>query len=118
IERQIRSEMALGWNTGKSFIMEKANRMALIDSMNFNDLMDFEDSHSISLGNPAADTSSASGIKDAAEAVVQQLDSTGAFVVPGLGKFVRVQGKSRKGRNPATGDVITIPAKKIVKFSR
>lgn len=39
-----------------------------------------------------------------------------AFVLPGLGKLVVAQRKKRKGRNPATGEVITIPAKKVLKF--
>ena len=38
------------------------------------------------------------------------------FLVPGLGKLVLVQRKARKGRNPATGAVIQIKAKKVVKF--
>lgn len=39
-----------------------------------------------------------------------------SFVIPGLGKIVLVQRKARKGRNPATGEAIKIPAKKVVKF--
>jgi DNA-binding protein HU-beta len=38
------------------------------------------------------------------------------FVMPGLGKLVLVQRKARMGRNPATGEAIKIPAKKVVKF--
>ena len=38
------------------------------------------------------------------------------FTVPGLGKLVLVQRKARQGRNPATGAVIQIKAKKVVKF--
>ena len=38
------------------------------------------------------------------------------FVIPGLGKLVLVQRQARIGRNPATGAVIQIPAKKVVKF--
>ena len=38
------------------------------------------------------------------------------FTGPGLGKLVLVQRKARKGRNPATGAVIQIKAKKVVKF--
>ena len=36
--------------------------------------------------------------------------------LPGLGKLVLVQRKARKGRNPQTGAVIKIPAKKVVRF--
>ncbi|MBI3987575.1 MAG: HU family DNA-binding protein [Lentisphaerae bacterium] len=38
------------------------------------------------------------------------------FMIPGLGKLVLVNRKARKGRNPATGAIIDIPAKKVVKF--
>lgn len=38
------------------------------------------------------------------------------FTVPGLGKLVLVDRKARKGRNPATGEIIDIPAKRVVKF--
>ncbi|MBM4143464.1 MAG: HU family DNA-binding protein [Lentisphaerae bacterium] len=38
------------------------------------------------------------------------------FVVPGIGKLVLVNRKARMGRNPATGEAIQIPAKKVVKF--
>ena len=38
------------------------------------------------------------------------------FTLPGLGKLVLVNRKARMGRNPATGQEIKIPAKKVVKF--
>ncbi|MBI3880207.1 MAG: HU family DNA-binding protein [Verrucomicrobia bacterium] len=38
------------------------------------------------------------------------------FVLPGLGKLVLVNRKARIGRNPATGEQINIPAKRVVKF--
>jgi DNA-binding protein HU-beta len=38
------------------------------------------------------------------------------FTLPGLGKLVLVNRKARKGRNPATGAEIKIPAKRVVKF--
>ena len=38
------------------------------------------------------------------------------FTIPGLGKLVVMQRKAREGRNPATGEKIKIPAKKVVKF--
>jgi DNA-binding protein HU-beta len=38
------------------------------------------------------------------------------FTIPGLGKLVLVNRKARMGRNPATGETIQIPAKKVVKF--
>ena len=39
-----------------------------------------------------------------------------SFTLPGLGKLVLVNRKARLGRNPATGQEIKIPAKKVVKF--
>ena len=38
------------------------------------------------------------------------------FTLPGFGKLVLVNRKARMGRNPATGETIQIPAKKVVKF--
>lgn len=38
------------------------------------------------------------------------------FTLPGLGKLVLVNRKARMGRNPATGQQIMIPAKRVVKF--
>lgn len=39
-----------------------------------------------------------------------------SFTLPGIGKLVLVNRKARSGRNPATGETIQIPAKKVVKF--
>jgi DNA-binding protein HU-beta len=38
------------------------------------------------------------------------------FVIPGLGKLKVSQRNQRMGRNPATGETIMIPAKKVLKF--
>jgi DNA-binding protein HU-beta len=51
-----------------------------------------------------------------AETAVSETKKNGMFVVPGLGKLVRVERKARLGRNPATGESIKIPAKKVLKF--
>jgi DNA-binding protein HU-beta len=51
-----------------------------------------------------------------AELAVRETKKNGMFVVPGLGRLVRVERKARMGRNPATGEAIKIPAKKVVKF--
>jgi DNA-binding protein HU-beta len=47
---------------------------------------------------------------------VSEAKKVGSFVFPGLGKLVLVQRKARMGRNPATGEPIKIPAKKVVKM--
>lgn len=46
----------------------------------------------------------------------KQVKTAGEFVVPGFGKLVKVKRKARQGRNPATGETISIPAKTVVKF--
>ena len=43
-------------------------------------------------------------------------EATEGFVIPGLGKLVKVERKARTGRNPATGASIEIPAKTVLKF--
>ena len=43
-------------------------------------------------------------------------EAKNSFTLPGLGKLMLVQRKACMGRKPATGEVINIPAKKIVKF--
>jgi DNA-binding protein HU-beta len=47
---------------------------------------------------------------------VTEVKKNGVFVLPGIGRLVRVDRKARTGRNPATGVAIKIPAKKVVKF--
>ena len=47
---------------------------------------------------------------------IAEVKKNGVFVVPGLGRLVRQDRKARMGRNPATGEAIKIPAKKVVKF--
>lgn len=45
-----------------------------------------------------------------------QVKKAGEFVLPGIGKLVKVHRAARQGRNPATGATIQIPAKTVVKF--
>lgn len=51
-----------------------------------------------------------------ASMAVSEVKKNGVFVLPGLGRLVRQDRKARMGRNPATGESIKIPAKKVVKF--
>lgn len=46
----------------------------------------------------------------------KEVKKSGEFVVPGLGKLVKIKRAARQGRNPATGETIQIPAKTVVKF--
>lgn len=48
--------------------------------------------------------------------VLSYKEAKKAFVIPGLGKLVVVNRKARMGRNPATGQTMKIPAKKVLKF--
>jgi len=43
-------------------------------------------------------------------------EAKNTFTLPGLGKLVLVNRAARMGRNPATGEQIQIPAKRVVKF--
>jgi len=61
--------------------------------------------------------------KDAAEAVeilleiIKRTLETGEDVlISGFGKFCINEKKSRKGRNPATNEEMTLPARKVVTF--
>ncbi len=50
------------------------------------------------------------------ELAYKEVKGSGEFVVPGIGKLVKVHRKERMGRNPATGESIKILAKTVVKF--
>lgn len=43
-------------------------------------------------------------------------EARNGFTIPGVGKLVIVDRKARLGRNPATGEQIQIPAKRVLKF--
>ena len=51
-----------------------------------------------------------------ADLAIAQTKKHGVFVIPGLGRLVKVNRKARMGRNPQTGEAIKIPAKTVVKF--
>src|SRR5262249_22789665 len=55
-------------------------------------------------------------IHNLAQTAIAEVKKNGVFVLPGIGRLVRVERKARIGRNPATGESIKIPAKKVVKF--
>ncbi len=50
------------------------------------------------------------------EAVTEALQQGDKVTLIGFGTFSVVERKARQGRNPQTGEVIEIPAKKVVKF--
>ena len=43
-------------------------------------------------------------------------EAKSGYTIPGIGKLVVVDRKARMGRNPATGETISIPAKQVLKF--
>ncbi len=51
-----------------------------------------------------------------ASVVHEELANDGEVTLPGLGKFSIIYRAERQGRNPATGEVITIPAARAPKF--
>ncbi len=53
-------------------------------------------------------------LEDLADLAYKEAEN--GFTLPGLGKLVLVNRKARMGRNPATGEAIHIPAKRVVKF--
>ena len=55
-------------------------------------------------------------IDEMAMLATNETKKAGAFTLPGIGKLVLVKRKARKGRNPATGEEINIPAKTVVKM--
>ena len=55
-------------------------------------------------------------VENYAGIAVRETKKNGLFVLPGIGRLVRVDRKARMGRNPATGEAIKIPAKKKIAF--
>jgi len=43
-------------------------------------------------------------------------EAANGFTLPGIGKLMLVERAERQGRNPSSGETITIPAKTVVKF--
>lgn len=50
------------------------------------------------------------------EQIIADLKSTGTAKIHGVGIFTAEAKAARQGRNPATGEAITIPAQTAVKF--
>lgn len=50
------------------------------------------------------------------ELAIKEVKKSGEFVLPGIGKLVKIKRAARIGRNPATGEQIQIAAKTVVKF--
>lgn len=52
----------------------------------------------------------------AVDKIVEAIASGEALSIAGLGTFYVVARESREGRNPQTGEALTIPAKSVPKF--
>lgn len=52
-----------------------------------------------------------------AQLAYKETKKKGKFIIPGIGFLKKVKRKARKGRNPATGETIRIPAKTVAKFT-
>jgi DNA-binding protein HU-beta len=61
-------------------------------------------------------TTSKAIIDELSALAAKETKGTGEFTLPGIGKLVKQKRKARKGRNPATGEQIKIPAKTVVKM--
>ncbi len=55
-------------------------------------------------------------VEEVAALAVAEAKKAGVFVLPGIGKLVISNRKARMGFNPATGEKIKIPAKRVVKM--
>ena len=65
-----------------------------------------------------ADKKTASAALDAiADIVAKEVTAGGAITLPGLGKVACKERPERQVRNPATGETVTKPADKQVKFT-
>ena len=49
--------------------------------------------------------------------ILSELNTAGSVLLPGLGKLKTAVRPERQGRNPSTGEAITIKAAKTVKFT-
>ncbi|NWF91624.1 MAG: HU family DNA-binding protein [Syntrophaceae bacterium] len=55
-------------------------------------------------------------IDEIAALAIAETKKAGSFILPGIGKLVISNRKARMGFNPATGEQIKIPAKRVVKM--
>lgn len=56
-------------------------------------------------------------LKTTADVIAAELQEGGEVALPGLGKIGVKQREARTGRNPATGEEIQIPAKRVPSFT-
>lgn len=56
-------------------------------------------------------------VESVVDGILDGIKTGNKLRISGLGSFSVVEKAERAGRNPATGETITIPAKKAVKFT-
>ena len=61
-------------------------------------------------------TASEKALNGCLDAIQESLTTDGKLTLTGFGTFSIAQRKERKGRNPQTGEEMTIPAGKVIKF--
>lgn len=80
--------------------------------MNKSDLIDF-----VATNEDVTSKASAKRIVDAlVDKIVESIGSGSDLSIAGLGTFYVVAREAREGRNPQTGEPLSIPAKKVPKF--
>jgi DNA-binding protein HU-beta len=50
-------------------------------------------------------------------AIKEEILGSGGITIEGLGKFIVKEREARPGRNPQTGEALTIAARKVLSFS-
>ena len=68
------------------------------------------------MGAPMTRKAVASFLDELGQIAIKETKKNGMFVLPGIGRLVKVQRKARMGRNPSTGQPLQIKAKTAVKF--
>jgi integration host factor subunit alpha len=59
----------------------------------------------------------AKAVETLLEIIKKELENGEDVLISGFGKFCVKEKKKRRGRNPATGDEMILPARKVVTFS-
>jgi len=66
--------------------------------------------------NEMANKAAAAFLETLTNTAIKETKKNGVFVLPGLGRLKKVHRKARMGRNPQTGEPISIKAKTTAKF--
>jgi hypothetical protein len=89
--------------------------VAVIDRMTFDQLMDFEDAHSISLGNSVPENIVSTSETKSSSEVVEGAEGSGVLLDVEMAGFAPVQRNVRLSRSAVVCEPVAVPAKKIVK---